>query len=723
MNKKVIPLLILIIFVSQFSTLTFIPKVKAQGWLTGWQYRKSHTINGTTAGAQTNYTVLIIVHYESGTDYNNNTDVPPVGHVYVGGKSRADFQDIRFTASDGITLLDYWFENEETAESDGYGVFWVEIPSIPASPDTTTIYIYYGNPSASTTSDGEATFILFDHFDDGVIDLTKWEIGGQGAYTISEYDSVILIKTDESTTSVGAWVGSKNVLPVPVSVEFYARRENISGGFSWLGMTTPPIAYRYYSVLRQTIGARVQYDKAYVQYTSADGSHYEIASWGVPKDTEWHRVAVMRTGTNDTFKFDNLVATGQYPTSIDRVIEMAVWYTNYPALYVDWCFARNYILPEPSHGAWGSEEKGPVIRSVSQDLIINTVPTREATYGRTVPHQLNILAVATRLGSFARTVTQIIQFLTSAFRAVFMFRVANQLLAIFADVSREHTHNRPVSQPLNIFASIAKYVSYHRDAYHRLSILVSVSRQTSYNRAINQQLEIMTEIARHSSYYRVASQPLNIIHKTALSFSVSQKLMILIDVSRQASMSRTVSQPLQILVTAIRHASYYRTAELILRIQTSYSMKFIIYIEKPVPTPAPAPALPRISLDAIIQTAHIINTWWTRTFTIEVLVINKGTVASDVTFEYILLDSNNQIVAKGTQTVFVSGLDEKTVYVQIPKPPDGNYTMIVRAIKPVRVEARGTITVETPFYGRLSFTILLLIFIAVLAYAIKLRKR
>jgi len=106
-----------------------------------------------------------------------------------------------------------------------------------------------------------------------------------------------------------------------------------------------------------------------------------------------------------------------------------------------------------------------------------------------------------------------------------------------------------------------------------------------------------------------------------------------------------------------------------------------------------------------------------------VLVINKGTVASDITFEYQLLDSNNQIVAKGTQTVFVSGLDKKTVYVQIPKPPDGNYTMIVRTLQPVRVEARSMIAVETPFYGRLSFTILLLIFIAVIAYAIKLRKR
>jgi len=96
------------------------PSIKP--WLSGWSYRKSHEINGSSAGAVTDYQIKIIVHYESGTDYNDNTKSPPEGHIYVAGKSRADFQDIHFTKDDGITELDYWFENEETAETDGYGV-------------------------------------------------------------------------------------------------------------------------------------------------------------------------------------------------------------------------------------------------------------------------------------------------------------------------------------------------------------------------------------------------------------------------------------------------------------------------------------------------------------------------------------------------------------------------------------------------------------------------
>lgn len=74
---------------------------------------------------------------------------------------QADYDDIRFTSSDGTTLIDHWLEsktNSSTAD------FWVEVPSIPASPDSTTIYMYYGNSGASTASNGTNTFVFFDDF-------------------------------------------------------------------------------------------------------------------------------------------------------------------------------------------------------------------------------------------------------------------------------------------------------------------------------------------------------------------------------------------------------------------------------------------------------------------------------------------------------------------------------------------------------------------------------
>ena len=73
-------------------------------WLAGWKYRKSHVIE-PASGAGTDYQIRIIVHYGSGTDSGE--------HVYLNGKCRSDFGDVRFTSDDGVTLLDYWIEELE----------------------------------------------------------------------------------------------------------------------------------------------------------------------------------------------------------------------------------------------------------------------------------------------------------------------------------------------------------------------------------------------------------------------------------------------------------------------------------------------------------------------------------------------------------------------------------------------------------------------------------
>ena len=119
----------------------FVPKsqeVKADGesWYnSSWLYRKPITVDNTSGtNTLTNYQVQVSVTHDSGM--------------------QSDFDDIRFTDSDGTTLLDYWLETSTTSVS---AIFWVEVPSIAAS-STATIYMYYGNSSATSTSNGIATF-------------------------------------------------------------------------------------------------------------------------------------------------------------------------------------------------------------------------------------------------------------------------------------------------------------------------------------------------------------------------------------------------------------------------------------------------------------------------------------------------------------------------------------------------------------------------------------
>ncbi|MFH1100580.1 MAG: DUF2341 domain-containing protein [Methanobacteriota archaeon] len=117
------------------------------GWLMGWQYRKNHLLLGVP-GADKNYTIKVQVHWGDGVDDGED--------VYVSGRCRSDFGDIRFTDNDGRTLLSYWMEEK----TDGLmATFWVKIRN--SLNINQTIFCYYGKNSAVYAGDGKATFIAF----------------------------------------------------------------------------------------------------------------------------------------------------------------------------------------------------------------------------------------------------------------------------------------------------------------------------------------------------------------------------------------------------------------------------------------------------------------------------------------------------------------------------------------------------------------------------------
>ncbi len=127
-------------------------------WLDGFQCRKLHEI-GPSAGAGTDYNVGIKVYNGTGTDGTETVAGIEFGKVYA-NLSTWDLGEIRFTASDGLTILPFWKENYTANVSAN---FWVRIS---ADLDTvlTTIYVYWGNHLAIDGSCGEATFQFYDHF-------------------------------------------------------------------------------------------------------------------------------------------------------------------------------------------------------------------------------------------------------------------------------------------------------------------------------------------------------------------------------------------------------------------------------------------------------------------------------------------------------------------------------------------------------------------------------
>ena len=100
---------------------------------------------------------------------NNLKDFEVDAEILYEPEMNSDFSDIRFTDSDGQTLLDFGWEindnGEEMKIDNVSSIAVVKIPYIPAY-STKTIYLYYANPSAPTAANLAKAMTWFDHFED-----------------------------------------------------------------------------------------------------------------------------------------------------------------------------------------------------------------------------------------------------------------------------------------------------------------------------------------------------------------------------------------------------------------------------------------------------------------------------------------------------------------------------------------------------------------------------
>ncbi|MDD4628373.1 MAG: DUF2341 domain-containing protein [Candidatus Peribacteraceae bacterium] len=115
------------------------PAVFATDWgLEGYSYRKEITISHTNVdGTLTDFPLLVKIAADTG----------------IGAHARSDGHDLRFTSATG-TLLAYERESFESGSGSGSGIFWVKVPTISSSADT-TIYLYYGKSDATDGQDRE----------------------------------------------------------------------------------------------------------------------------------------------------------------------------------------------------------------------------------------------------------------------------------------------------------------------------------------------------------------------------------------------------------------------------------------------------------------------------------------------------------------------------------------------------------------------------------------
>ena len=111
------------------------------------------------------------------------------------GEMNADGSDIRVTGICDITdPLNFWVDNINTTSTS----IWVNIPSVAAG-STDTIFIHYGNSSATSIADGSAVFTEFDDFESG---LTGWTFSG-GTWNTATFLGETALHATNLTTGSG----------------------------------------------------------------------------------------------------------------------------------------------------------------------------------------------------------------------------------------------------------------------------------------------------------------------------------------------------------------------------------------------------------------------------------------------------------------------------------------------------------------------------------------
>jgi len=359
--RKIIVLLFIVLLLVEILPISSVPTESATtGWLSGWSYRRAVTINNTAnSNALSNYQVLVTVDTAS---------------LISAKKLQSSCADIRFTDSDGQTLLNYWIDPNTC--NTGSTRIYVKVPSIPAS-STYTIYMYYGNSTATSASNGEATFILFDDFLGTSLNTTKWNVMASSSASVSISGSILQIS--EGSSSGGSYtIGSTSSIPLNSIIEarVYATggsnvdsfmpaytQANSGGAIDFDLAGTGTVTNGVYlssgrSVTANwTLATRVSPVAAGLSYTDLYSGGY--GTWYKTKlvvtqnsqqayifNDTWYRIA--------SATLTSSLASGTYYVNLG-----ATWSDTSGNLYTfkyDWVLVRSYTNPEPATSVSSTEE-------------------------------------------------------------------------------------------------------------------------------------------------------------------------------------------------------------------------------------------------------------------------------------------------------------------------------------------------------------------------------
>jgi len=322
--------------------------IERENPLPDWDYMREVTIDNTqNSNTLSDFQVQITLDTAS---------------LISNGKMKSDCGDIRVYDPNTDSLLPYWVESENTSNTK----IWVKVPSIPGGGKK-TIYLFYGNPSATSQSNGDEVFILYEDWENwsGTTTNPTWS-----GWSVADKDTVSTYEGDIQVSDAVARSGSYSVkkingaatvsrsdlslqdvvVEVAVYIETYGSSGTERGAI--LVADDPSIGrlMGYYSA------------KSTSNYVYRIGSWYTTSKSLCPAG-EWHVYGIASTSSGSKFYVDyEEIASTSDVMEVKRVC-IGSWWNNDDSCvaYFDDLRIRKYTDPEPTTSV-GAEQPGGDIK-------------------------------------------------------------------------------------------------------------------------------------------------------------------------------------------------------------------------------------------------------------------------------------------------------------------------------------------------------------------------
>ncbi|MCW1949441.1 MAG: DUF2341 domain-containing protein [Candidatus Shapirobacteria bacterium] len=306
-------------------------KVSAAWWDDAWHYRKSISVTNSSGSNLTDFQVSVSI----GTS-----------QLVADGKMQTDCDDIRITDING-NLLPYWIEeNNPGCNQLTDTKVWLKANSLPTSG--ATIYVYYGNPSATNSENGNNVFEFFDNFKT----YTGWT-GDTGNFTSTTDGNRTVIKVN-GNDAPGEIFKSINV-PNNYIAEIAIKDSNESSNSPHPGL------------IFASNGTTSNYNGFYIRSQSDQIAGSNNGSYGSPVnsltiDTNWHTykttiigstlVSLIVDNSTQVSAFDNLNITNSKS-------HIGLWSHDTQADgFYDNLFIRKYASSQPTSTPQSEESGG-----------------------------------------------------------------------------------------------------------------------------------------------------------------------------------------------------------------------------------------------------------------------------------------------------------------------------------------------------------------------------